>query len=130
MALLPLPLVQAIPTNAATWSGLQPTPWPRLGLVPRRRALLGLGGALALAAGFLLAPQAPAQAGSALLDRVKQNPKVAAAICTELRGLNAQGLTSTSPQAVDRIAVMQGLNKTDAEILTTYVVGLHCPDVR
>jgi len=26
--------------------------------------------------------------------------------------------------------VMQGLNKTDAEILTTYVVGLHCPDVR
>ena len=98
--------------------------------MPRRRALLGLGGALALAAAVLLAPQAPAQAGSALLDRVKQNPKVAAAICTELRGLNAQGLTSTSPQAVDRIAVMQGLNKTDAEILTTYVVGLHCPDVR
>jgi len=31
---------------------------------------------------------------------------------------------------VDRIAVLQGLNKTDAEILTTYVVGLHCPDVR
>jgi hypothetical protein len=85
---------------------------------------------LALAAAVLLAPQAPAQAGSALLDRVKQNPKVAAAICTELRGFNAQGLTSTSPQAVDRIAVMQGLNKTDAEILTTYVVGLHCPDVR
>jgi hypothetical protein len=59
-----------------------------------------------------------------------QNPKVAVAICTELRGLDAQGLTSTSPQAVERIAVMQGLNKTDAEILTTYVVGLHCPDVR
>ena len=130
MALLPLPLVLAIPANAATGSDLQRTPWLRLGGVPRRRALLGLGGALALAAGFLLAPQAPAQAGSALLDRVKQNPKVAAAICTELRGLNAQGLTSTSPQAVDRIAVMQGLNKTDAEILTTYVVGLHCPDVR
>ena len=130
MALLPLPLVQAIPTNAATGSELPPTPWLRLGQVPRRLALLGLGGALALAAGVLLAPQAPAQAGSALLDRVKQNPKVAAAICTELRGLNAQGLTSTSPQAVDRIAVLQGLNKTDAEILTTYVVGLHCPDVR
>jgi len=130
LALLPLPLVLAIPANAATGSGLQPTPWTRLGRLPRRRALLGLGGALALAAAVLLAPQAPAQAGSALLDLVKQNPKVAAAICTELRGLNAQGLTSTSPQAVDRIAVMQGLNKTDAEILTTYVVGLHCPDVR
>ena len=130
MALLPLALVPAIPANGATGSDLQRTPWLRLGGVPRRRSLLGLGGALALAAGFLLAPQAPAQAGSALLDRVKQNPKVAAAICTELRGLNAQGLTSTSPQAVDRIAVLQGLNKTDAEILTTYVVGLHCPDVR
>ena len=85
---------------------------------------------MALGACLLLSNQAPAQAGSALLDRVKQNPKVAGAICTELRGLNAHGLTSTSTQAVDRIAVMQGLNKTDAEILTTYVVGLHCPDVR
>ena len=98
--------------------------------MPRRRALLGLGGAFALAAAVLLAPQAPAQAGSALLDRVKQNPKVAIAICAELRSLNAQGITSTNPQAVNRIAAMQGLGATDAEILTTYVVGLHCPDVR
>ncbi len=85
---------------------------------------------MALGAALLLAGPLPAQAGSALLDRVKQNPKVAVAICTELRGLNGQGITSTSPQAVNRIAAMQGLNATDAEILTTYVVGLHCPDVR
>jgi len=89
-----------------------------------------MGGALILGAALLLTSQPPAQAGSALLDRVKQNPKVAVAICSELRGLNAQGVTSTSPQAVGRIATMQGLNATDAEILTTYVVGLHCPDVR
>lgn len=134
MALLPLPLVPAIPANGAIngapGSGLPSTPLPRLGRVPRRRALLGLGGAFALAAAVLLAPQAPAQAGSALLDRVKQNPKVAVAICAELRSLNAQGITSTNPQAVNRIAAMQGLGATDAEILTTYVVGLHCPDVR
>jgi len=98
--------------------------------LPLLRSALGLGAAALLGATVLVAIQSPAQAGSALLDRVKQNPKLAVAICTELRGLNAQGLTSTSPQAVDRIAVMQGLNKTDAEILTTYVVGLHCPDVR
>ena len=55
---------------------------------------------------------------------------MAGAICAELRSLNAQGITSTTPQAVNRIAAMQGLNTTDAEILTTYVVGLHCPDVR
>lgn len=28
------------------------------------------------------------------------------------------------------VARSQGLSSTDAEILTTYVVGLHCPDVR
>jgi hypothetical protein len=28
------------------------------------------------------------------------------------------------------VAQRQGLSTTDAEILTTYVVGLHCPDVR
>ena len=89
-----------------------------------------MGGALILGAALLLTSQPPAQAGSALLDRVKQNPKVAAAICAELRSLNAQGITSTNPQAVNRIAAMQGLGATDAEILTTYVVGLHCPDVR
>ena len=89
-----------------------------------------MGGALLLEAALLLAVQPPALAGSALLDRVKQNPKVAGAICAELRSLNAQGIASTSPQAENRIAAMQGLNATDAEILTTYVVGLHCPDVR
>lgn len=83
-----------------------------------------------LGASLLLVSQPPARAGSALLDRVKQNPQVAGAICAELRSLNAQGITSTTPQAVNRIAAMQGLNTTDAEILTTYVVGLHCPDVR
>ena len=126
MALLPLPLPLALPTapNAASQPGLLIAVGQWLGRANQ------LGGALLLGAAVLVAVQPPAQAGSALLDRVKQNPKVAAAICTELRGLNAQGLTSTSPKAVDHIAVMQGLNKTDAEILTTYVVGLHCPDVR
>ena len=44
--------------------------------------------------------------------------------------LNAQGLSYTSPEAVAQIAARQGLSNTDAEILSTYVVGLHCPDVR
>jgi hypothetical protein len=120
-----LPLT--IPIDAASGLG----PWRvRAHPLPLLRSALGFGAAAVLGTTVLLAIQSPAQAGSALLDRVKQNPKLAVAICTELRGLNAQGLTSTSPQAVDRIAVMEGLNKTDAEILTTYVVGLHCPDVR
>jgi hypothetical protein len=31
---------------------------------------------------------------------------------------------------VAQVGARQGLNTTDAEILSTYVVGLYCPDVR
>ena len=72
----------------------------------------------------------PAQANSPLLETVKNNPQRAKALCAELKALNAQGLSYTSPQAVAQIAARQGLNTTDAEILSTYVVGLYCPDVR
>ena len=73
-------------------------------------------------------PQASAQ--SALLESVKQNPQRAKALCSELKSLNAQGLSYTSPQALAQLASRQGLSPTDAEILSTYVVGLYCPDVR
>lgn len=73
---------------------------------------------------------APAAAQSSLLESVKQNPQKARALCMELKGLNAQGLSYTSPQAVSQIAARQALSPTDAEILSTYVVGLYCPDVR
>jgi hypothetical protein len=72
----------------------------------------------------------PALANSPLLESVKKNPQRAKALCAELKGLNSQGLSYTSPQAVAQIAARQGLNSTDAEILSTYVVGLYCPDVR
>ena len=75
-------------------------------------------------------PLPPAAAQSALLESVKQNPQRAKALCAELKGLNAQGLSYTSRQAVTQIAARQGLSPTDAEILSTYVVGLYCPDVR
>jgi hypothetical protein len=72
----------------------------------------------------------PVRAGSPLLEKVKQNPQIARNLCGELRELNKQGTTSSSPRAVGLVAQRQGLNATDAEILTTYVVGLYCPDVR
>jgi hypothetical protein len=87
---------------------------------------------LAAALGMLLAALGtePALANSPLLDSVKRNPQRARAICTELKALNARGLSYTSPQAVAQVGAQQGLNSTDAEILSTYVVGLYCPDVR
>lgn len=83
---------------------------------------------LAALTGTLMA--APVWANSPLLESVKQNPQRAQALCRELRALNAAGLSYTSPRAVAQIAAAQGLSKTDAEILSTYVVGLYCPDVR
>ncbi|WP_232756075.1 hypothetical protein [Vulcanococcus limneticus] len=90
------------------------------------RTLLAV--ALAIPAAGMVA--LPARANSPLLDSVKQNPQLARSLCNDLKALNAQGLSATSPQAVAMVASRQGLNKTDAEILTTYVVGLHCPEVR
>jgi hypothetical protein len=88
-----------------------------------RRASLAAAAAVALLA-------LPVEAQSALLESVKQNPQRARALCGELKGLNAQGLSYTSSQAVAQVASSQGLSPTDAEILSTYVVGLYCPDVR
>ncbi|MCP9771859.1 hypothetical protein KBY66_04350 [Synechococcus sp. Tobar12-5m-g] len=73
---------------------------------------------------------ATAMAASPLLESVKQNPQLAKSLCNELRQLNSQGVRSTSPQAIDMVAKRQNISPTDAEIVTTYVVGLHCPDVR
>ena len=97
--------------------------------LPRPTLLaVALLGASLSSLGTLALP--PASAQSALLESVKQNPQRARALCGELKGLNAQGLSYTSPQAVAQVASRQGLSPTDAEILSTYVVGLYCPDVR
>jgi len=71
----------------------------------------------------------PAQAASALLESVKQNPGLAKSLCAEFKQLNASGQSATSPQAIANVARNQGLSSVDAEVLTTYVIGLHCPDV-
>jgi hypothetical protein len=103
---------------------LHPFPPP---VVNRLLALLACGGAVLAGLGY--AP-APVWAQSQLLESVKQNPARAQALCSQLRGFNAEGLSATSPQAVAQIARQENLSPMDAEVLTTYVVGLHCPDVR
>jgi hypothetical protein len=92
-------------------------------MVPVLRIFVLLAAGIALWGG-------PGAAQSALLESVKANPARAKALCVQLRQLNAQGLTSNSPQAVSMVAREQNLSAMDAEVLTTYVVGLHCPDVR
>ena len=103
---------------------LHPSPMPVLkGLL----ALLACGGTVLVGLG---SDPSPVWAQSQLLESVKQNPARAKALCSQLRGFNAEGLSATSPQAVAQIARQENLSPMDAEVLTTYVVGLHCPDVR
>ena len=93
---------------------------------PRRSAagLLALG----LAVIPLLPSALPATAG--MLDTVKQNPALARSLCEQFKQLNASGQSATSKESIARVAASQGLSTIDAEVLTTYVIGLHCPDVR
>ena len=94
--------------------------------------LRGPGVAALISASLLLLPVslAPAHAGSELLDAVKKNPQLAKKLCGDLKALNARNLSYLSPEAVAQVSSLQGLNKTDAEILSTYVVGMYCPEVR
>jgi hypothetical protein len=85
--------------------------------------------AMALLPGALLQPRV-VLAQSNLLESVRRDPARAKRLCRELRQLNQQGISYTSQQALRQIASQENLSLMDAEVLTTYVVGLHCPDVR
>jgi len=70
-----------------------------------------------------------ALAQSNLLENVKRSPKEAQALCNQFRNLNSKGISSSSQEAIDQISRQRNLSITDAEILSIYVIGLHCPDV-
>ncbi|MEB3166238.1 MAG: hypothetical protein VKO65_06160 [Cyanobacteriota bacterium] len=96
---------------------------------PRHRPL-GLSAGLVLLLPFLVLTPGGAWAASALLETVKQNPELARTLCGQFKAINAEGRSALSRDSVARVASSQGLSQKDAEVLTTYVIGLHCPDVR
>ena len=69
-------------------------------------------------------------ADSDLLNSVKRNPEKAKAMCRSFRQMNANGKSAYSKKSINKVAQGQNLTFQDAEILVTYVVGMHCPDVR
>lgn len=95
---------------------------------PLRFGLASLGIMAALAVAPRILP--PTQASpSGLLDAVKRNPGMAEALCQEFNTINAGGHSVYSATGLEQVASSQGITTSDAEILITYVVGLHCPDV-
>ncbi|MGC6482831.1 MAG: hypothetical protein ACON4T_04625 [Synechococcus sp.] len=69
------------------------------------------------------------QSSSALLEGVKSNPKEAKAMCNAFQQLNQEDQSALAEVSIRALAKERGLSINDAEILATYVIGLHCPDV-
>jgi hypothetical protein len=69
-------------------------------------------------------------AGSDLLNEVKRNPQQSKSMCRDFKELNANGKSAHSKRSIRTIAKSRKLSNEDAEVLVTYVVGMHCPNVR
>ena len=93
-----------------------------MGLKLLRTALIALA--------LLGSPLLVVAADSDLLNSVKRNPEKAKAMCRSFRQMNANGKSPYTKKSIDKVAQDQNLTFQDAEILVTYVVGMHCPDVR
>ena len=83
-----------------------------------------------IALALLGSPLLVVAADSDLLNSVKRNPEKAKAMCRSFRQMNANGKSAYSKKSTNKVAQGQNLTFQDAEILVTYVVGMHCPDVR
>ena len=67
---------------------------------------------------------------SKLLENVKKNPEEAKALCNEFKRKNSMGISSRSKDVIEGISQTKNLSFTDAEILSIYVIGMYCPDVK
>ena len=85
---------------------------------------------LMIALAVVLAPSTAAAADSDLLNGVKSNPQEAKAMCQDFKDLNERGKSAYDRATTRNVAKSKQISKPDAEVLITYVVGIHCPDVR
>ena len=69
-----------------------------------------------------------AMAQSRLLESVKRNPDEAKSICESFRELNKKNISASSQKSIQKISTQKNISEVDAEILSMYVRGLHCPE--
>ena len=67
-------------------------------------------------------------AQSRLLEGVKRNPDEAKSICESFRELNKENISASSKKSIQKISIKKNISEVDAEILSMYVRGLHCPE--
>tara|TARA_B100000575_G_C22581038_1_gene366269 strand:+ start:95 stop:364 length:270 start_codon:yes stop_codon:yes gene_type:complete len=68
-------------------------------------------------------------AQSNLLESVKKNPKNAIEMCNKFKNFNKRGISASSDEAVKYVSKKNKLSPVNAEILSIYVIGIHCPKV-
>ena len=71
----------------------------------------------------------PVLSQSNLLESVKKNPTDAIQICNKFKELNSKGISASSDKAIEFVSKKNKLSPVNAEILSIYVIGLHCPQV-
>ena len=71
----------------------------------------------------------PVLSQSGLLENVKKNPSDAIKICNKFKELNSKGVSASSDKAIEFVSKKNNLSPINAEILSIYVIGLHCPQV-
>ena len=66
-----------------------------------------------------------------LLESVKKNPTNAIEICSKFKEFNSKGISANSDLAINHVSKKwkTQLSPLNAEILSIYVIGLHCPKV-
>ena len=78
---------------------------------------------------LLLSSINPVLSQSNLLESVKKNPNDAIQICNKFKELNSKGISASSDKAIEFVSKKNKLSPVNAEILSIYVIGLHCPQV-
>tara|TARA_Y100000589_G_scaffold316494_1_gene341297 strand:+ start:3273 stop:3542 length:270 start_codon:yes stop_codon:yes gene_type:complete len=78
---------------------------------------------------FFLTFLNPTLGQSNLLESVKKNPKNAIEMCNKFKEFNNKGISANSDEAVNYVSKRNKLSLINAEILSIYVIGLHCPNV-
>ena len=71
----------------------------------------------------------PVLSQSNLLETVKKNPIEARNLCDKFREFNSKGISASSDKVIEYVSNKRKLTPVNAEILSIYVIGLHCPDI-
>ena len=78
---------------------------------------------------ILLSSVSPVLSQSNLLESVKNNPSDAIKMCNKFKEYNSRGISASSDESIEFISKTNKLSPINAEILSLYVIGLHCPQV-